>query len=383
MKRLAIVCTHPIQYNAPLFQLLTDRKKIQIKVFYTWERGAENFDEGFGKSFKWDIPLLEGYDYVFVSNAGNKGKRFWDVRNPSLIKEIELWKPNAVLAYGWNYLSHLRVMRHFKGKVKVLFRGDSTLIGEKTGIKQFLRTVFLSWVYSNIDFALYVGKKNKEYFLRHGVKENKLFFVPHAIDNKRFSGSNGSINKYKEDLLNSLGSGNEQKTLLFAGKFQEKKNVRLLINGFAEADLKNWRLILVGNGEEENKLKELAFGQKNIFFLPFQNQKSIPAVYQLGDVFCLPSIGSEETWGLAVNEAMAAGRPVIVSDSVGCAADLVEEGVNGFVFKSGNKDSLVEKLRLIATMDMQQMGRVSKEKVNNWSFEVQASNIETLFSKFD
>src|SRR4051812_28847575 len=125
MKKLVIITTHPIQYNAPVFRLLTERKKLLVKVFYTWEKGAERFDEGFGKSFKWDIPLLDGYEYTFVSNNGDHKKGFWDVKNPTLIEEVEKWNPDAVLIYGWNYRSHLKAMRHFKGKIKVFFRGDS------------------------------------------------------------------------------------------------------------------------------------------------------------------------------------------------------------------------------------------------------------------
>ncbi|MCB0710584.1 MAG: glycosyltransferase family 1 protein, partial [Chitinophagaceae bacterium] len=70
MKRLAIITTHPIQYNAPLFQLLAQRENIAIKVFYTWGDTVlkEKYDPGFQKNIEWDIPLLEGYDYAFVEN---------------------------------------------------------------------------------------------------------------------------------------------------------------------------------------------------------------------------------------------------------------------------------------------------------------------------
>src|SRR5215207_1918460 len=99
--KLAVIITHPIQYYAPLFKLLTERGKIKLKVFYTWERGAEKFDVGFGKAFDWDIPLLEGYEYTFVSNKGNQKKGFWNVKNPGLIREIKDWGPQAILVYGW------------------------------------------------------------------------------------------------------------------------------------------------------------------------------------------------------------------------------------------------------------------------------------------
>ncbi len=91
-------------------------------------------------------------------------------------------------------------------------------------------------------------------------------------------------------------------------------------------------LVLTGNGELETELKNHAGDKKNIHFMGFQNQQRMPAIYQLADVFVLPSKGPGETWGLSVNEAMASGKPVLVSDKCGCAFDLVEEGKTGYTF---------------------------------------------------
>ena len=84
MKRLAIVTTHPIQYNAPLFKLIQERGNIQIKVFYTWGKTAlkNKFDPGFGKYISWDIPLLDGYEYSFEKNISANNLSFWLVQQP-------------------------------------------------------------------------------------------------------------------------------------------------------------------------------------------------------------------------------------------------------------------------------------------------------------
>src|SRR5579875_1397644 len=190
MKKLAIIATHPVQYNAPWFRLLAQKTSLQIKVFYTWSQSSQGakYDPGFGKTIEWDVPLLEGYEYVFVDNiAKDPGSHhFKGVNNPTIIKDIEQWQPDALLVIGWSYKSHLACMRYFKGRVPVLFRGDSTLLDEKPGIKRWMRRLFLTYVYSFVDHALYVGTNNKNYFLAHGLKERQLHFVPHAIDNNRF-----------------------------------------------------------------------------------------------------------------------------------------------------------------------------------------------------
>ena len=163
MKKLAVIITHPIQYYSPLFKLLTERKNMQIMVFYTWEQSKEKiYDKKFDREIQWDIPLLEGYDYTFVKNISKKpgSGTFKGVINPTLIKEIKSWKADAIMAFGWNHHSHLRAMRYFKGKIPVYFRGDSTLLDEAPGIKTILRRIWLKYVYRFIDFALYLGTNN-------------------------------------------------------------------------------------------------------------------------------------------------------------------------------------------------------------------------------
>ena len=182
MKRLAIITTHPIQYYAPVFQLLHKRGKLDIKVFYTWgEASAHKFDPGFNKTIKWDIPLLEGYPYEWVKNTSKEPgtHHFNGVINPDLIDQIKNWQPDALLIYGWGFQSHLKVLRYFKNKVPVYFRGDSTLLDEENGTRTILKTAFLKWVYRHVDHAFYPGTNTKAYFKKYGLKVNNQFkFCP-------------------------------------------------------------------------------------------------------------------------------------------------------------------------------------------------------------
>lgn len=381
--KLAIVTTHPIQYYAPLFRLLHKQGIVAIKVFYTYEKVEQVFDNGFGKSFSWDIPLLDGYDYTFVSNNGNTNKGFWDVTNPTLNKEIEQWEATAVLVFGWNFKSHLSVLRYFKGKIPVLFRGDSTLLDEVGGVKKILRRALLSWVYKHIDTALYVGNANKEYYQFCGLKKQQLVFAPHAIDNERFAQLTTTQTTFIEQTLTSLGITVNDTTLVFCGKFQPKKNPLLLVEAIKKIANPAIHLMMVGNGELETTLKETAKGCNNIHFLPFQNQSLMPAIYRLGQVFCLPSSGPGETWGLAVNEAMACSRTVLVCNKCGCATNLVQDGVNGYVFESGNEAQLIETIENLHNKKNQlpTMGKASYIAIQDWSFENIAKTIYTVCQK--
>jgi glycosyltransferase involved in cell wall biosynthesis len=379
--RLAIITTHPIQYYAPVFKLLAD--KIDVKVFYTWGNEAqEKFDPGFGKTISWDIPLLDGYSYEWVKNTSTQpgSHHFKGIVNPGLINQIKSWQADAVLVYGWAYDSHLKAMRHFKNKIPVYFRGDSTLLDVKPGAKQLLRTIFLRWVYGHVDHAFYVGSNNGAYFKKYGLKDKQLTFAPHAIDNDRFAAEKGEeASKIRSDLGIKPGDT----LILFAGKFEEKKSPDLLLNAFLTLDVPNTHLLFVGNGILEETLETNACKNSNVHFINFQNQSAMPAMYQACSLFCMPSQGPGETWGLAVNEAMAAGKPVLVSDKCGCAADLVNPGVTGEIFEAGNVSSLTKKLHLLIgdKNGLTILGSNAKAKIAGWTFSKQADAMLNVIYK--
>ncbi|GGB08462.1 glycosyltransferase family 4 protein [Puia dinghuensis] len=362
MKRLAIITTHPIQYYAPMFNLLSRRGNIHVKVYYTIPQGKTDFDKDFGQTVKWDIPLLEGYEYAFVAAGLNKA--------------IEEWGADAILVIGWNHWVHMKAMWHFSKRKTVLFRGDSTLLDELPGWRKIARKTVLRRVYRYVDKALYVGINNKQYYIEYGLKPHQLEFAPHAIDNQRFYDPEGDYSRKAAEWRRDLGIDPATFVFLFVAKLQPEKDPLTLIRAFRRLDPKKAILLIVGSGVLEETLKQEAAGDERILFLPFQNQSSMPIVYRLGEVFCLPS--QTETWGLAVNEAMACERPVLVSDRCGCAPDLVIPGKNGFIFEAGNVDDLTAKMQpfLGDPAIGRQMGAESVSLIRQWSFDRIASAIE-------
>lgn len=380
MKKLAIVTTHPIQYNAPWFKLLSQRGKLAVKVFYTWsqtERGPK-YDPTFQKVVEWDIPLLEGYEYTFVENTAKQpgSHHFKGVENPALNRTIESWKPDAVLVMGWAYKSHLACLRYFKGRVPVLFRGDSTLLDETKGFKTILRRIFLTWVYRHVDKALYAGTNNKAYFTAHGLKESQLIPAYHAVDNDRFAGLNETQREAVLNFQKQLSIANTDFVVLFAGKFEEKKNPFFLLELAERIGDAGFAFVLTGNGPLEESLKARAARDSRIKFLPFQNQSLMPAVYALGTVFILPSRGPGETWGLAANEAMALGLPVVLSDKTGGAVDLVNG--NGLIFSQGQVKKVKNWLEELKS-DPQMLAKAraaARAHVQKFSFRQLAEAVE-------
>lgn len=373
--KLAIITTHPIQYNAPWFKLLATSGFVKPKVFYTWSQveTQEKFDPGFGRVVEWDVPLLEGYEYCFVKNVSTKpgSNHFKGMDNPTLIDEVERWGADAVLVFGWAFKSHLKCIRYFHKKKPVLFRGDSTLLDEASGLKIFLRRFFLKWVYRHVDVALYVGENNKQYFLQHGIPLSKLKYAPHAIDNSRFFDSDGSYTLEAKRKRVAFNFTDDDVVLLFAGKLEPKKNPFFLIELLKKIDHPRLKVLFVGKGLLENELKVAAEKDTRIYFAGFQNQTSMPVFYRMADLFILPSTGPGETWGLALNEAMACGRAIVATNKAGGATDLIRIGKNGFIIydnDTGHLENFLSKVidnkSLLGTM-----GKHSLEIVRDFNFE--------------
>jgi glycosyltransferase involved in cell wall biosynthesis len=204
-------------------------------------------------------------------------------------------------------------------------------------------------------------------------RQTRLVFAPHAIDNSRFGEDR---TEEATALRRSLNIKESERVVLFAGKLESVKTPARLLEAFLKVSEPGSHLLFVGNGHLEAKLKARASGNARVHFLPFQNQRSMPVMYAACDLFCLPS--KSETWGLAVNEAMAAGKAVLVSDRVGCAEDLVKKGVNGNVFSSDDPNSLEQALKalLFSKKRLEEMGEASKAIISQWTFLEQVKGFE-------
>lgn len=397
--RLAIVISHPTQYYSPWFRHLANYAELRIKVFYLWESGTkESLDRNFGTSFVWDIPLLEGYEHQFLENqSSSPGTHcFRGLDNPGAAEALRSWNPDVVLMFGYNYITHLRlIFSPALRKIPFFFRGDSHDLYRLESWKQSLSKQARSLLFRRFDKFLAVGSANAAYFRNQRVPEDKIIHVPHCVDNNRFRMAAPAAIKAAERWKVELGIPSRTAVVLFAGKFEEKKRPLDLLHAFlamkdpsvSETDPESV-LLFVGNGALERQLLEKAGSAigVRVFFAPFQNQSEMPKVYAAGDVLVLPSFGNGETWGLAVNEAMNLAKPVIVSSHVGCAADLVIPGQTGWVFPAGDQEALRSSLEKAMSdpTRLREMGCRAREHVDGFSYDAAASAlIEALPGKID
>lgn len=348
--RLAVIRTHPTQYFSPLFRSLSKVPGLELKVFYILkDRGRGEFDPGFNQKVSWDVDLLEGYEYEFVpaEPLPLRPKHIFESRSPKLIERLEEGNFNAVFCAGYAlWLDWQIIFFALKNKIPLICRPEFNELGIHRGwLKTWIRTKILRWYFSKVSAFLFIGQKAREGFLGFGGNPSKAFFSPYSVKNESFSIPDFK-NENKEALKRELGFQKCDLVLLYVGKLIPHKGVELLVQAIEKLECEiKIGLLLVGDGpEKENlllKIKNLKL--EHFYCAGFQNQTQLPKYYHTGDVLIVPSL--LEPWGLVVNEAMASGTPVIASDMVGSAYDLVEEGKTGYMFESSDPISLAQAIQ--------------------------------------
>jgi glycosyltransferase involved in cell wall biosynthesis len=338
--RLAVLASHPVQYSAPFFRQIATR--MNLHVFYTHKASPdEQARAGFGEPFNWDIDLSSGYDHTFLENVASRpsADNFFGCDTPDIGRALDAGAYDALLIEGWRLKSFLQGLVAAKRRaIPVLVRGDSVLTHQplpKRLVKRAVYPFFLR-LYSA---ALYVGHRSHEYYAYFNYPEERLFFSPHCVDGVFFA--KGAQLAGRETLRNRLGIVPGTSLILFAGKLLPNKRPLDLLQAIAilRRAGRNVAAVIAGSGPlKQRVIDEAAVLNVPTYMLGFQNQTEMPAVYAGCDILVLPSI--RETWGLVCNEAIACGRPVIVSDGVGCAPDLAADARIARVFPCGKVEAL-------------------------------------------
>ncbi len=374
--RVAFVNTHPIQYFAPLYTYLGRESAIDVTALYLSDLSLRGgIDAGFDRAVTWDIDLLSGYDAQFLGEAATRRQigGFFSMVGPELWPAIRGGAFDGLIIHGHNLAAHFLALAAAKSSgTPVFLRGETHPGLKRPPLKSALRSALVRPLVHRFDGCLAIGSANARYYQSIGVPAERIFHVPYTIDNDRFARQATLNPTERNGLIASLGLDANRPVILFAGKFDVRKRPGDLICAFARLRRlgTDAQLAMVGAGVLEPDLRRLAEqeGIGDIVFPGFRNQSELPALYGACDVFVLPS--ENEPWGLAVNEAMAAGAPVVLSREIGCAEDLVQDGVNGRVFEARDIDGLAEALRDVVSDPSRSraMGAASRARIAEWSY---------------
>lgn len=389
--KLAYLVSHPIQYQAPLLRRIAQEKDIDLTVFFCSDMSVrEFFDQAFGTVIKWDVPLLEGYRHEFLPAFGGRGcVSFWRPLNFGLA--WRLWKGNfdVLWIHGYHrWINWVAIALARALGIKTFIRDEAWTPVPAHKWKHHAKRLFFLVLGKGCDGFLSIGTLNRQYYQRYSINDAKIFSVPYAVDNGFFQRqtveARPGCGTFRASLLLEAG----RLVILFVGKLNAVKRpedlleayIRLSPNGSSEPPP---YLLFAGDGELRHELERrvAGLGWRSVKFLGFQSQRTLPALYSLCDVFVLPS--SYEPWGLVVNEAMNAGKPVIVSDQVGCRLDLIREGENGLVFRAGDVQGLSVALRKVlgAPSERRRMGERSLEIINQFGFAEDLQGLRCAFGK--
>jgi len=373
--KLAIVVSHPIQYQVPLYKKLAQNPRLDLTVYFCADFGLKpRKDPGFGVTYKWDIPLLEGYRYKFLRNYSMRPStgKFGQI-NPGIIPELFFQRYDAVLVHGYTTVKDwLTFIGAWFSRTPIFVRGDSHLLLSRSLAGRLTRKIALPIFFKNVRNFLSIGSKNRIFYKHYNVPDNKIVHTPYAVDNERFEKSYAILKNHRERIKKQLNLPPKKRLILYASKITPRKRPMDLLKAFEKINHNgNLSLVFVGDGELRLRLEHYAkdAGLNNIHFFGFQNQSQLPMFYSIADVFVLPS--ENEPWGLVINEVMNFQVPIVTTDLVGSAYDLVKQGENGYVYKCGDIKALANCLKSVLddTDNSRRMGKSSKEIISKWGYE--------------
>jgi glycosyltransferase involved in cell wall biosynthesis len=391
MIKLAYLVSHPIQYQAPLLRLISEDPEIDLTVFFCSNISVGEFiDPEFKQAISWDIPLIDGYKHQFLPTLGRSDVlSFVEPIVYGLRDRLLAGKYDALWVHGWGRWSHIYAIKTaYRLGIPVLLRGEANLHLESgSKMKKMLKAGFMRWLISHTNQFLSIGSWNRKFYLHYGAAEERIHSVPYAVDNSFFQSIAQEASRTREQFRESLSLKAGKPIILYASKLTTRKRVidlldayiKLSPDGHSKPDV---YLLIVGDGELRTELlsRVTELGWNSIKILGFKNQTELPHYFDLCDVFVLPSF--KEPWGLIINEVMNAAKPVIASDQVGSAPDLVKHGINGFIFKAGDIDDLYRALKstLADPEQAKVMGKKSLEIINRWSFKQDISGIKSALA---
>lgn len=362
-KKLLIINSGYIEARKILYEKIVD----EFDVSFLFVTGINK--ELMSKKIRNKSNFLD-FEGKRIPEIGIKGtlRLFFKIRKVLLIE-----KPDFILT-STHHPIHSKIAFLFSRiyKIKFIVWSETWRENPNFSFIMDLYHVFSKYVLKNADANLVHGTTQKEYCMKLGIPEEKIFVF--HIQSRDFKDI-VTKNKIRKD---------KEKVILFVGRLNKQKGIFYLLKSFKriENEIKNSELWLVGEGRDEEYFKELTneLELKNVKFYGHIKTRDLANFYKAADVFVLPSYiykGIIEGWGLVLNEAASMGLPIISTDAVGARKDLVKDGENGFIIKNGDEFELYKSIKKIL-LDDEMRKRMSKksrkifEKFNDVNKSVEA-----------
>ena len=344
--KVLFLATHPVQYASPIFARFAKDSRVEIQVAFCSMQGTDgSIDRDFGVPVAWDIPLLQGFPWITLRNRSLLPRvgSFFGLINPQIWSLIRGGDFDAVIALtGYVYVTFWIALAAAKlSRVPILFGTDAHQLAPRDRKAWKLRVKKFLWprLFKLADQVIVSSSGGVALMRSLGISESRVALTPYVVNNDWWIERSSQANRL--EFRQRWNIPEDAVVIVFSAKLQAWKRPADILRVLARVPANDTHLIFIGEGplrtELESEAKSLGIANR-VRFLGFVNQTGLPEAYSASDILVLPS--EYEPFGVVVNEAMLCGCCPIVSDQVGARFDLVREGETGFVFRSGDIDSL-------------------------------------------
>jgi glycosyltransferase involved in cell wall biosynthesis len=362
--KIGILVSHPTQFEGPFYRYASLDHIHSLRVIFCQTAYSESvFDPELGKSIKWGIDILTGYDHVTMPE---RGRVSW------LVRELKRNKFDLLIINGYNRL--ILLVAAFIARLvgtKIALRLDTVWDSQQARYRRMYKSVFYPLLFRVYDRFFVTSGLTRDYLVnRMGVPSKSVFNFTYAVDQEWFRAASVLSTDQKNRMKAALGLLIHCKVVISVSKFIDREMPWDLLRAVAELGRDDVACLLVGDGPGKRALENFSLKnpQARILFGGYVPYSELPKYYAVSDVFV--HAAAWEPYGVSVAEAMVTGLPVIASNKVGSAHDLIEPGINGFIYESGNVKDLTEKLtKALAGFDPDAHAEATDRSLRLWSYQ--------------
>lgn len=379
--RLALVGIAPVHYHAPLYRRLAADPRLDFTAIFASTAGVRPGRLGYGEPTVWDEDVLTGYRSVFLPSAdrADASGRFLALRDLRVVRALARLDPDVLWSHGYYSAMHVAAAAAQRLRRRpVLLRDEQTLLDPRPPWKRAAKRALFAALYADGP-TLHVGTENLHWLTANGADPERSVLTPYSVDNDLLARAADRLAPRRAELKRLWGLRVDRPVVLSVARLIPKKQPLALLEAFARVRAERpCSLLVVGSGELEPELRAVIERESipDVVIAGFVNRSRIADAYAAADVFALPSAYAE-TWGLAVNEAMCFGLPVVVSDRVGCATDLVRDGENGFIVDATDVGALAARLgELVDAPPLaRRLGAAGRARISEWTADAAADGV--------
>lgn len=339
--RIGVITAIPTPYRDPFWNAIAADPGTCLHVYYC---AATTADRPWNPLWRmrYDHEFLPGYN--LLRPFPSKGSCYW---NPGIVRRLAAERHDALIVGGYNYPTMMSAMRYaHRRKIPYFLMSESHLREPRAAWRRVAKEPIIRAIVRNAAGCLPTGTWAREYLLHYGAEPERLTFFPNVPDVEALDRQAQELVGRQPEVRRDLGLG-ESPVVLYVGRLVEFKRVDLLIEAFAKVvPYSSARLAIVGDGLQRSLLESLVqrLGLADrVLFRGFVEPDMVARWYAAADVLVLPSVG--ETWSVAVLESLASGLPVVTTDTVGAAADAINDPAVGSIVPTGDVNALAEAIR--------------------------------------